>query len=37
MMEIPKPGEDDRQFFRSLIPGDADVELSRCSAISAPL
>ncbi len=26
-MEIPKPGEDDKQFFRSLIPEDPEVEI----------
>jgi TfoX/Sxy family transcriptional regulator of competence genes len=25
-MEIPKPSEDDKQFFRSLIPGGAGIE-----------
>lgn len=26
-MEIPKPSEEDKQFFRSLIPGDPAVEI----------
>jgi TfoX/Sxy family transcriptional regulator of competence genes len=26
-MEIPKPSEQDKQFFRSLIPGDPAVEI----------
>ena len=26
-MEIPKPTEADKEFFRSLVPGDTDVEL----------
>ena len=26
-MEIPKPSEDDKQFFRSLIPGGAGIEV----------
>lgn len=26
-MKIPKPGEDDKQFFRSLIPGGAGIEI----------
>ena len=26
-MEIPKPSEEDKQFFLSLIPGDPDVEV----------
>ena len=26
-MEIPKPSEDDRQFFRSLLPDDPEVEV----------
>ena len=26
-MEIPKPSEEDKQFFRSLIPEDPEVEL----------
>jgi TfoX/Sxy family transcriptional regulator of competence genes len=26
-MEIPKPSEDDKQFFRSLLPEDSEVEV----------
>ena len=26
-MEIPKPSEDDKQFFRSLLPDDPEVEV----------
>jgi TfoX/Sxy family transcriptional regulator of competence genes len=26
-MEIPQPSEDDKQFFRSLIPDDAEIEI----------
>ncbi|HUK68835.1 MAG TPA: TfoX/Sxy family protein [Streptosporangiaceae bacterium] len=26
-MEIPKPSEDDKQFFKSLIPGGAGIEV----------
>ena len=26
-MEMPKPSEDDKAFFRSIIPGDPDVEV----------
>jgi len=25
-MEIPKPSEDDKRFFRSLLPDDPEVE-----------
>jgi len=25
-MEIPKPSEDDKQFFRSILPEDPEVE-----------
>ena len=27
-MEIPKPSEDDKQFFRSILPDDPEVELN---------
>ena len=26
-MEMPKPSEEDKQFFRSLIPDDPEVEI----------
>jgi len=25
-MQIPKPGEDDKEFFRSILPEDPEVE-----------
>ena len=26
-MEIPKPGEDDKEYFRSILPADPEVEV----------
>src|SRR6478609_7806786 len=26
-MEMPKPSEDDKEYFRSILPGDPDVEV----------
>jgi hypothetical protein len=25
-MQMPKPSEDDKEFFRSILPGDPEVE-----------
>jgi len=35
-MEIPKPTEDDKQFFRSVLPADPEVEKARVHVGSMP-